>query len=82
MRPDLRYGVLGLMLSLPFPGLPSKGVPQQSTSAVGAPNVFNFVSKNFGDVNARGEPLFHSPSGHIQECRSIVLKPFLLKSAV
>lgn len=41
----------------------------------------NFVSKDFGDVNAREGLPFHSPSGHIQEWASVVLKQFLPKSA-
>lgn len=53
--------MLGLILSLPLLWLPSKGVPRRSPSAAGAPKVFNLVSKNFGDVNAREEPLFRSP---------------------
>jgi len=66
------------MLSLNFLWLPSKDIPQQSTSAVGAPKVLNFVSKNFRDVNAREELLSRFPSGHIQECENAVLEQILL----
>lgn len=50
-----------------------KVAPQQSTSAVGAPDMFNFVSKNVRDVNAREGLSFHCPSGHIPGCVSVVL---------
>lgn len=43
--------------------------------------MFNFGSKNVRDVNARGELLFHSHSGHIQEWSSVALAQVLLGSA-
>lgn len=70
------------MLSLPCLWLPSKDIPQQSASAVGAPKVLNFVSKNFRDVNASEELLSLFPSGHIQERENTVLEQFLMQNAV
>ena len=49
-----------------------------SASAVGAPKVLNFVSKNFRDINAREELLSCFPSGHSQEGENAVLEQILL----
>lgn len=54
-----------------------KVAPRPSTSAVGAPNVFNLVSKNVRDVNAREGLSFHCPSGRIPGRARVVLTRWL-----